>query len=127
MLNRHALFLSFLSFIHIIQASTCYHRAELIPLYYNKLFSQRIQIPQRYASQPFICPPYTDNDWSQKSRQSNWLVVDQDWRGDWLVKSDYKITALDNVDCNVLCTKVWTIEDAMVAKQLIMEDYQVEW
>ncbi|KAI9258103.1 Endomembrane protein 70-domain-containing protein [Phascolomyces articulosus] len=141
MSNRHHahLLLSFIglfiisSFIPIIQATTttnvetCYNQGELIPLYYNKLFSQRIQLPHRYASQPFICPPYTDEDWSHKSRFSNWLVVDQDWRGDWLVKSDYKISTLDNVDCNVLCTKTWTIEDAMVAKQLILDDYQVEW
>ncbi|KAI9495121.1 Endomembrane protein 70-domain-containing protein [Zychaea mexicana] len=116
-----------LPFVQANSNDQCYDRGEQIPLYYNKLFSQRNQLPHRYASQPFICPPYTDDDWSHKSRLSNWLVVDQDWRGDWLVKSDYKISTLDNVDCNVLCTKTWSIEDAMVAKQLILDGYQVEW
>ncbi|KAI8136664.1 hypothetical protein BJV82DRAFT_638652 [Fennellomyces sp. T-0311] len=125
MSNRHALLL--FSFVVCLVNATTYERGELIPLYYNKLFSQRIQLPHRYASQPFICPPYTDDDWSHKSRHSTWLVVDQDWRGDWLVKSDYKIAALDNVDCNVLCTKTWSIEDSMIAKQLVLDDYQVEW
>ncbi|KAJ8661005.1 hypothetical protein O0I10_003227 [Lichtheimia ornata] len=106
---------------------TAYEREQLIPLYYNKLFSQRTQIPYKYATQPFICPPYTDSSWHHKQRLTSWLVADQDWRGDWLIQSDYKIATLDNVDCNVLCTKPWSLQDAIVAKELIEQDYQVEW
>ncbi|KAI9322409.1 hypothetical protein BX666DRAFT_2022888 [Dichotomocladium elegans] len=104
-----------------------YKREELIPLYYNKLFSHRTQIPYKYATQSFVCPPYTHNNWHQKPRVESWLVADQDWRGDWLVQSDFKIAALSNTDCSVLCTKEWTLEDSMVAKDLIGNEYQVEW
>lgn len=105
-----------------------YERGELIPLFYNKVFSHRTQFPYAYSSLQFICPPYTEVSWKDKPRMSSsWLVADQDWQGNRLVESDYKIATLDNVDCNVLCTRVWSPEDAQEARELIENDYQVEW
>ncbi|KAG0170613.1 hypothetical protein DFQ28_002057 [Apophysomyces sp. BC1034] len=106
--------------------ATTYEKGQPIPVFYNKIFSHLTHIPYTYASLPFICPPHTQDNRKQ-SRQSSFLILDQDLLGDRLVQSNYEVTALENVECKTLCTQSWSIEDAIRAKELIDKDYQVEW
>ncbi|KAM3581358.1 hypothetical protein VKS41_006184 [Umbelopsis sp. WA50703] len=48
-------------------------------------------------------------------------------RGDRIVESDYKLTVGQDSSCRVLCDKPLSVEEAMQAKKLILQDYQVEW
>ncbi|CAO3591192.1 unnamed protein product [Absidia cylindrospora] len=73
------------------------------------------------------CPPYAQKNWQDRALERSWLTIDQDITGDRPIKSDYKITALENTDCAILCTQPWTVSDAMKAKELIQDGYQVEW
>ncbi|ORY93753.1 hypothetical protein BCR43DRAFT_495268 [Syncephalastrum racemosum] len=121
------LFLHLVFQLFAVALPSNYEPGQVIPLFYDKVFSYGTQLPYSYASLPFICPPYTESTWSEKSRAASWLVIEQDWRGDHPVQSDYKVSALENLDCSVLCTRTWSIEDSLSAKELILKDYQVEW
>ncbi|KAI8344798.1 hypothetical protein BC941DRAFT_409636 [Chlamydoabsidia padenii] len=128
MTTRYALsfLFIFISFICLVQARS-WKKGQTIPLLYTKIFSQQTQLPYTYASLPFICPPYTQENWHERSLERSWLAIDQDITGDRPVKSDYKITALENIECAILCTQPWTVSDAMLGKELIQNNYQVEW
>lgn len=89
------LLLLLLLFSSSVHSQSTFERGERIPLLYNKIFSHRTLLPYSYASLPFICPPYTEEDWSHKSRMSSWLAVDQDWFGDYPILSDYKVKKID--------------------------------
>ncbi|KAI8093607.1 uncharacterized protein BX664DRAFT_330099 [Halteromyces radiatus] len=122
-----------LSFLFILLLLSCivqarsFQKGETIPLFYTKIFSHQKQLTFPYSSLPFICPPYTQEKWQERSLERTWLTLDQDISGDRPVKSDYKIIALENSECSTLCTQSWTVADAMKAKELIQNDYQVEW
>ncbi|KAI9485337.1 MAG: hypothetical protein EXX96DRAFT_5403 [Benjaminiella poitrasii] len=116
-MTRRFLFVFFLLF----RLSHCYQSGDLLPLYYNKLFSPKTQLTYSYASQSFICPP------SQTSRTKSAIVFDEDIRGDRLVQSDYKIHFLENQECKLLCKRAWSVEDAIHVEDLISNNYQVEW
>ena len=81
-------FLLWLAWLQIVRAL---HRGDKIPLYYDKIYSSRTQLTFPYSSLPFICPSYTNQDWSQLPYHTSWLFVDQDLRGDRPVQSDYKV------------------------------------
>lgn len=93
------LLLLLLLFSSSVHSQSTFERGERIPLLYNKIFSHRTLLPYSYASLPFICPPYTEEDWSHKSRMSSWLAVDQDWFGDYPILSDYKVKKIDWPRC----------------------------
>ncbi|ORX58674.1 hypothetical protein DM01DRAFT_1318052 [Hesseltinella vesiculosa] len=98
-----------------------FEKDALIPLMNAKVFSHRTQLTHAYGSLPFLCPS------QHHSVEHSWLAIDQDLLGDRPVKSDIQIRALENVDCATVCSKAWTVSDAMEAKALIEDDYQVEW
>lgn len=72
-----------LLWFHFVSA---YKKGDTVPLYYNKVFSLQNQLSYSYQSLSFICPP------QHQSRKKSLLVFDQDFRGDRLVQSDYKVS-----------------------------------
>ncbi|CAO3681732.1 unnamed protein product [Umbelopsis ramanniana] len=99
---------------------TILNKGDPIPLYLNKIFSFKTQLPYAYSELNFICPTNT-----RTSRP--WINLGQVMRGDRIVESDYKITVGRDSSCQVLCDKPVSVEEAMQAKKLILQDYQVEW
>lgn len=85
------LFLHLVFHLFAVASPSNYEPGQVIPLFYDKVFSYETQLPYSYASLPFICPPYTESTWRDKSRAASWLVIEQDWRGDHPVQSDYKV------------------------------------
>ncbi|KAI8066463.1 hypothetical protein BC940DRAFT_240465 [Gongronella butleri] len=98
-----------------------YEKGEAIPLSYAKVFSQHTRLAMPYTSLPFVCAP------QDTALQRTWLTIDQDLLGDRPVQSDIQVRALENVECATLCSKAWSVSDGMEAKQLILDDYQIEW
>lgn len=77
-------------FIWSCQArTTLYKQGDSIPIYYNKIFSLQNQLSYSYQSLPFICPIQQTS-----RRKRSLLVFDQDFRGDRLAQSDYKVKKL---------------------------------
>lgn len=107
-----------LLWFHFVSA---YKKGDTVPLYYNKVFSLQNQLSYSYQSLSFICPP------QHQSRKKSLLVFDQDFRGDRLVQSDYKLNFLENQECKLLCKQSWNIADAIKAEELIGDEYLVEW
>ncbi|KAI9308707.1 hypothetical protein BJ944DRAFT_259744 [Cunninghamella echinulata] len=126
MVVHYVLSFLLLILVYTVESKT-YHIGDTIPLLYTKIFSYETQLSYTYTSLPFICPPYTHNNWQQKPLERTWLSLDQDLVGDRPVKSDYKIKVLENIECEKLCTREWSVSDAMKASELIQKDYQVEW
>ncbi|KAI8985133.1 hypothetical protein BDB01DRAFT_789023 [Pilobolus umbonatus] len=104
---------------HLVEAA--YKKGDLLPIYYNKIFSLSNQLTYSYHSLPFICPP------QQSHRHKSWLIFDQDLRGDRLIESGYKIKALVDEECRILCKQSWSIETALKVEELIQQEYLVEW
>lgn len=99
---------------------TILRKGDPIPLYLNKIFSFKTQLPYAYDELSFICPTSTE-------RSRPWLNLGQVMRGDRIVESDYKLNVGQDLSCRVLCDKPLSVEEAMQAKKLILQDYQVEW
>ncbi|KAG2228934.1 hypothetical protein INT48_001509 [Thamnidium elegans] len=98
-----------------------YKQGDAVPIYYNKIFSLKNQLTYSYQSLSFICSAQQD------ARKKSLLVFDQDFRGDRLIQSDYKLNFLENQECKLLCKKTWQIEDAIKVEELIADEYLVEW
>lgn len=93
MTTQYALSFLFIlsSFLVYLAQARSFQKGQPIPLLYTKIFSQQTQLPYTYASLPFICPPYTQESWHDRSLERTWLTLDQDITGDRPVKSDYKV------------------------------------
>jgi hypothetical protein len=63
---------------------TILNKGDPIPLYLNKIFSFKTQLPYAYSELNFICPTNT-----RTSRP--WINLGQVMRGDRIVESDYKV------------------------------------
>lgn len=61
-----------------------FKQGDSIPIYYNKVFSLQNQLSYSYQSLNFVCP-------TTFTRKKSLLVFDQDFRGDRLVQSNYKV------------------------------------
>lgn len=91
MVVKYALSFLLLLLIYTVESKT-YKIDDDIPLLYTKIFSYETQLSYTYTSLPFICPPYTQDNWHQRSLERSWLSLDQDLLGDRPVKSDYKVS-----------------------------------
>ncbi|KAL0075160.1 Endomembrane protein 70-domain-containing protein [Phycomyces blakesleeanus] len=109
--------------ISFVGAST-YQKDQPIALYYNKLFTYGTHLPIAYSSPSFLCPPIPSRN---ALFDSTWLAMERDLRGDRPVQSDLNIVVGQDMQCQTVCSKGWSVEDAMNAKQFIENDYQVEW
>lgn len=95
MTSRAILIFCCLIWCHLVSG---YKQGDPVPVYYNKIFSLKNPLSYSYQSLSFICPT------QQHSRKKSLLVFDQDFRGDRLVQSDYKVCnyLIDNTATNWL-------------------------
>ncbi|TPX40358.1 hypothetical protein SeMB42_g06041 [Synchytrium endobioticum] len=108
------------SAFYVSFAHKSYKDGDEIPLYVNKIFSDKTQLPLAYSELPFVCSPA--NGWKRKL-----LNLGEVLSGDRISNSDFKILTNENVACKVLCTRVIRKDDIDLAKELINNYYLVEW
>ncbi|KAI8977554.1 hypothetical protein BDF20DRAFT_913864 [Mycotypha africana] len=113
------LLISIVSLSPVKATSASYQPGDVIPLYYNKLFSLKNPFAISVNSLDFICP-------LTQTRERSVLVFDQDLNGDRWIPSDYNIHFLKDQECRLLCEKSWQVEDTIKIEELIDNDYQVE-
>ncbi|KAK9711755.1 hypothetical protein K7432_007596 [Basidiobolus ranarum] len=92
---------------------------DTVPLYVNKAFSDKTQLPHSYHDLPFVC--------SNVDAKRSLLNLGEILSGDRIYDSDYKLIFGENTKCKILCSKELGVEDAMVAQEMIKDDYRVEW
>lgn len=95
-----------------------YAQSQAVPLFVNKLTSTKTQLPYRYYTLPYCEPDKVVK--GHGNLGSNLL-------GDSVESSGYDIKMLETKQCQTLCTKELKKEDKTVLKQMIDEDYQVNW
>jgi transmembrane 9 superfamily protein 2/4 len=67
---------------------TVFREGERVPLYVNKIFSEKSPLPYAYADLPFVCAP-------PKDAKKAWLNLGEVLRGDRISTSDYEVTWMD--------------------------------
>lgn len=97
-----------------------YKDGQQVQLDVNKIFSKNAQLPYAYSELDFVCQP-------KGSVKRTWLNLGEILRGDRLVSSDYQLFMKKDNKCQPLCTKVLSETQINEARQLIEEDYSVEW
>ncbi|KAG0270032.1 Transmembrane 9 super member 4 [Actinomortierella ambigua] len=78
-----------------------------VPLFVNKIFSEKSPLPYAYADLPFVCDP-------PKDAKKTLLNL-----GELRFGTDVK--------CKALCRKSVSADDAALASSFISNDYRVEW
>ncbi|KAG0324075.1 Transmembrane 9 super member 4 [Dissophora globulifera] len=99
---------------------TVFREGDRVPLYVNKIFSEKSPLPYAYADLPFVCAP-------PKDAKKAWLNLGEVLRGDRISTSDYELVVGQDIKCQTLCTKRVLAEDAALARDFIANDYNVEW
>ncbi|KAF8940486.1 transmembrane 9 superfamily member 4-like [Dissophora ornata] len=99
---------------------TVFREGDSVPLYVNKIFSEKSPLPYAYADLPFVCAP-------PKDAKKAWLNLGEVLRGDRISTSDYELIVGHDIKCKTLCTKRVSAEDAALARDFIANDYNVEW
>ncbi|KAF9208678.1 hypothetical protein BGZ49_007960 [Haplosporangium sp. Z 27] len=97
-----------------------FREGDSVPLYVNKIFSEKSPLPYAYADLPFLCD-------KPKDAKKPWLNLGEVLRGDRISTSDYELVVGKDIDCKILCRKSVTAEDAALARDFIANDYNVEW
>ncbi|KAJ5884703.1 Sodium:alanine symporter [Penicillium taxi] len=108
---------------------TRYNDNEPIPLLVNKIFSDHTQLQYAYFDLPFVCPPSgkTHGGSPFGSGKSISLNLGEVLRGDRIMTSDFELAMGKDVECQSLCTREVSRSNVKWARQLIKENYVIEW
>ncbi|KAF2017673.1 hypothetical protein BU24DRAFT_420722 [Aaosphaeria arxii CBS 175.79] len=105
-----------------------YHDGETIPLFVNKVYSDRSELQYRYADLPFVCPPtgrvHTGRFTSGASISLNLGEV---LRGDRITVSDYELVMGNDEEALFLCSHTMDAAGIRKTKELIRDGYLAEW
>lgn len=95
----------------------------------NKIFSDHTQLQYAYFDLPFVCPPSgkTHGGSPFGSGQSISLNLGEVLRGDRIMTSDFELAMGKDVECQSLCTREVSRSEVKWARQLIKENYVIEW
>ncbi|KIW02341.1 uncharacterized protein PV09_06482 [Verruconis gallopava] len=105
-----------------------YRDGETIPLFWNKLFSDRTQLQYAYAELPFVCPPSGRKRLSGlTSGTSLTLNLGEVLRGDRITVSDYELVVGEDQEVSYLCSKEVDAKALRWARDLISDNYEAEW
>ncbi|KAJ1908765.1 hypothetical protein IWQ60_011539 [Tieghemiomyces parasiticus] len=96
-----------------------FNDGQRVPLFVNKVTSDKTPLPYAYYDLPFVCRPTVPDH--------VWLNLGEILRGDRIARSDYELHMNRNQTCRVLCRRTITTEQAEQAKDLIRKDYHAEW
>ncbi|KAJ5679865.1 Transmembrane 9 superfamily member 7 [Penicillium macrosclerotiorum] len=108
---------------------TRYNDDQPIPLLVNKIFSDHTQLQYAYFDLPFVCPPSGKSHGGSPfgSGQSISLNLGEVLRGDRIMTSDFELAMGKDVECQALCTREISRSEVKWARQLIKENYVIEW
>jgi transmembrane 9 superfamily protein 2/4 len=106
-----------------------FKEGELIPLYYNKLFSDATTLQYAYSQLPFVCPPSGRKHPAAgiTSGSSIALNLGEVLRGDRITMSDYELPMGEDTEIKLLCTHRVDKRGVERATELVRERYMVEW
>ncbi|KAK5998269.1 Transmembrane 9 superfamily member 7 [Cladobotryum mycophilum] len=106
-----------------------YKDGEQIPLLVNKAYSDNTQLQYAYYELPFTCPPKGKHKsgGGLLSGQNIPLNLGEVLRGDRIVTSDIELSMDKDTECARLCNKQVSRDDLEWTRQLIQDDYVVEW
>ena len=121
--------IKFVIFASLLQTTRAWYLAynaeefsanDSIPLYTNKIFSDKTQLNFAYTELPFVCKP--------KAVNHKLLNLGEVLRGDRIAESDLELRVGQNVTCKILCgTDLLPLTDLRFARSLVTLDYKVEW
>ncbi|KAI8140288.1 GI18231 [Fennellomyces sp. T-0311] len=97
-----------------------YHINDHVPLLVNKIVSENTQLPFAYGDLPFVCVP-------NAGAKRTWLNLGEVLRGDRLMSSDFDLIVGQDTACETLCTVKISDQQSNDVKQLIKDEYRVEW
>ncbi|KAJ3300573.1 hypothetical protein HK104_009908 [Borealophlyctis nickersoniae] len=99
---------------------TVFKDNDRVPLFVNKVFSDKTQLPLAYYDLPVVCKPETIEEHE--------LNLGEVLRGDRIMKSKLQVFMGQDVDCEVLCTvSDISTESIEFTKGLIRDQYRAEW
>ncbi|KAI9806410.1 MAG: hypothetical protein M1833_003597 [Piccolia ochrophora] len=106
-----------------------YAENERIPLFVNKLYSDRSQLQYAYYDMPFVCPPTgrRSTETNLVSGHSVSLNLGEVLRGDRIMISDYELEMLKDEECHFLCNREIDRRSLKRARELVSDGYLVEW
>ena len=106
-----------------------YSDGETIPLFVNKVYSDRTQIPYAYSELPFVCPSSGTkrSGTGLVSGSSITLNLGEVLRGDRIVVSDYELEMGKDEEARFLCSR--TVDEAGLQKatEIVKRGYTAEW
>ncbi|KAI9720303.1 MAG: hypothetical protein M1828_005766 [Chrysothrix sp. TS-e1954] len=102
---------------------------ESIPLFVNKIYSDRTQLQYAYSELPFVCPASGRKHphGNLISGSSVSLNLGEIIRGDRIVVSDYELAMLRDDEAHYLCTQKIDASEITRAQELISDGYVAEW
>lgn len=104
-----------------------YHELDRVPLFFNKISSDRSPLPYSYAELPFVCGSKSKDGTSGGDFQSVGLNLGEVLRGDRITKSNYELLMMNETSCKQACEVEVDQEQLSRIDQLIKSKYSVEW
>lgn len=101
----------------------------MVPLFYNKIFSDTSELQYAYSELPFVCPPSGRRHPGAglTSGSSISLNLGEVLRGDRIVISDYELIVGEDQEVRYLCSHEVSAKDVRFAQRLIRDEYMIEW
>lgn len=119
----HSLVLTFAGFNH-----KSYRDGDPIPLFVNKVYSDRSSLQYKYANLPFVCPPAGRLHFGRfTSGASLSLNLGEVLRGDRITLSDYELVMGSDIEARYLCSQTVDVAGLKRARELIRDHYVAEW
>lgn len=105
-----------------------YQDGDPIPLFVNKVYSDRSSFQYRYADLPFVCPPAGRLRFGRfTSGASLSLNLGEVLRGDRITLSDYELVMGTDIESRYLCSQTVDVMGLKRARELIRDRYVAEW
>jgi transmembrane 9 superfamily member 2/4 len=105
-----------------------FNDGEIIPLFYNKIFSDQSELQYAFSDLPFVCKPSGRRHGGYlTSGTSMALNLGEVLRGDRIVVSDYELVMGEEQDIRYLCSVQVDAKGLERARQLIRDQYVSEW
>lgn len=95
----------------------------------NKVYSDNTELQYAYYDLPFVCPPTGQfaAAGGMLSGKHIPLNLGEVLRGDRIQASDIELAMVKDKPCTLLCTQNVSAADLKRARQLVRDDYVVEW
>lgn len=104
-----------------------YKENDQVPLYFNKISSDRSPLPYSYAELPFTCAAKAENDQITAPLKHVGLNLGEVLRGDRISESGYSLMMMKQNTCAHACDVKVDKKGLQRASDLIKNEYSVEW